>query len=410
MYVALAFLALSVYLRKSPEADQSGEYDGGNYWLIVAAVCAGAAASCKYTGVLFAIAPGAVWCFTSLYRTRGTSFGGKTAFLFVITATIAASPWYIKNTVLTGNPTYPLLASMMGSETRTEDKTAQWNRAHEIPGDEQGRSYTLSQIGNAVANLLWRSPRHHPLVVPLAALSLFALRDRRWALEILAAVSVIALIWFLATHRIDRFWLPIGPLICLAAGLGATAGNSLTWRRTNDGLIAFVSVLVFCVVTSRYATPENRMLVSYEQLRTDAPHPMDPGAWTLTPAHAFLNGSTSPGGAVLLVGDAQPFDLAPFTYYNTCFDDSIFELWTKDATPQEQLTALQSRSIEFVLVNWGEVARYNATYGFTPYVVPRVFAQLERNGVMRRVDFEGESAGVAIYRVGSDLASSPLIP
>ncbi len=409
MYVALAFLALSVYLHDEPLSVRGGGNRGVG-WLLAAAVAAGAAASCKYTGVLFAIFPGALWCFSSLVRTRNARTGAKAALVFAVTAVVAASPWYLKNAALTGNPTYPLLASVMGGATRTEAKTEQWNRAHQIPRDEQGRRFSPNQIAAAAATVLWRSPWHHPLVIPLAALCLFAARDRRWAIEIALAALFIMLTWFLATHRIDRFWLPAGPLLCLAAGLGATSGTSLLWRRIIDGLIALTTVLVFCVLASRYATPDNRILVSYQQLRTDTPHPRDPGAWTLTPAHDFLNRSTPPGNAVLLVGDAQPFDLTPITYYNTCFDGSVFEQWMDGVPPREQLAALQSRSVSFVLVDWGEVARYRATYGFTPFVQPEVFRQLEEDGVLRRVHFEGERPSVAIFAVGSDLAPSPSIP
>ena len=113
------------------------------------------------------------------------------------------------------------------------------------------------------------------------------------------------------------------------------------------------------------AGPGNAWFVPLEQLRKDSPR------W-ITPWHLFFNDDAA-RGAVLAVGDAAVFDLKPPVFYNTCFDDCLFEQWVKGKKAGEVRAELTSRHIAYVFVNWGEIHRYRRTYGFTDYVQPEVF-------------------------------------
>jgi hypothetical protein len=88
------------------------------------------------------------------------------------------------------------------------------------------------------------------------------------------------------------------------------------------------------------------------------------------PIHRFLNDRVTAGHRVLLVGDAQPFDLELPALYNTCFDECLFERWMKDRTTPERRAALSRQQITHVLVDWGEIDRYRSSgnYGFTDFV------------------------------------------
>jgi hypothetical protein len=87
---------------------------------------------------------------------------------------------------------------------------------------------------------------------------------------------------------------------------------------------------------------------------------------------------------VLLVGDAEPFDLDVPSLYNTVFDDNIFESLARGRTPEEIRQALADRNISHIYVKWSEVARYRSpgNYGFTKYIEPAVFEALEKAGVL----------------------------
>jgi hypothetical protein len=176
----------------------------------------------------------------------------------------------------------------------------------------------------------------------------------------------------LLTHRIDRFWIPAFPLVAMLAGLGAVWSQERLWR------VALVVVLIIgsaanFLTASSVGGGYNPYFVSLARLRDD-PDRVD--AW-----HRYLNRHAK-HGRVLLVGDAQPFDLEMPVLYNTCFDDSIFEQLAKGRSPQEVRAVFVEHGITHVYVDWGEIARYRRTYGFTDYVQLAVFDELVANGVL----------------------------
>ncbi len=87
--------------------------------LVVAGVFVGGAAGMKYLGLIAALTIAAVLAVSLGRRVRA-----RTALAFAIPALAVALPWYVKNTVLTGNPFYPHLfgglnASAAGELTST---------------------------------------------------------------------------------------------------------------------------------------------------------------------------------------------------------------------------------------------------------------------------------------------------
>jgi hypothetical protein len=119
--------------------------------------------------------------------------------------------------------------------------------------------------------------------------------------------------------------------------------------------------------------------------------------WTTrltSPEIYYLNHNLPRGSKVLCVGEAQVFDAEFPLVYNTVFDNSIFQEWTgedqqniaaanfplRDAA--EIRTKLRDEKISHVLVNWQEIVRYRMTYGYTDYVAPKRFDELEKRGVL----------------------------
>jgi hypothetical protein len=191
--------------------------------------------------------------------------------------------------------------------------------------------------------------------------------------------------WWLFTHRIERFWIPALPLAALLAGAGAAWLDDAWWRRMILGVVSVGLMANFLAIG--IAAGDSRFFVALEELRTDVGDPASGRPGRVNPVHHYLNRSVRPDRAVLLVGDAQPFDLELRTFYNTCFDDCIFEQLTKGRSAEERREAFRSRNITHVYVNWSEIARYRApgNYGFTEYVQPAVFEELVSQGVLRPV-------------------------
>jgi hypothetical protein len=137
--------------------------------------------------------------------------------------------------------------------------------------------------------------------------------------------------------------------------------------------------------------PENAWFVPLAQLR-NSDNPMWVARW-----HRYLNDLDDPG-AVLAVGDSAVFDLTPKVFYNTCFDDCLFEQWVKDKSPAEIRRQFAAKNIRYVLVNWAQIAQFRKTYGFCEFVQPEVFDRLEREGILAKVQpAEGNSR--QLYRV-----------
>jgi len=285
--------------------------------------------------------------------------------VFVLSVAVGCGLWFGKNWAVAGNPTYPLLYPIFGGKTWTAEKDRQWNAAHR-PHD-----FSLRALGHDAARVGLTSDWLSPLVMPLAALAFAARLRRRLTVGLAFYFCFIVAAWWLLTHRIDRFWVPALPLAALLAGAGATWCEDRLWRRVVAVALVFGLVANFLTASS-VGGGYNRYFVSLNRLR-DAPERVD--AW-----HRYWNKHGN--GLLLLVGDAQAFDLAVPVLYNTCFDDSIFEQLVKGRTPEQVRAALAERGITRIYVDWSEIQRYRRTYGFTDFVQPAVFDQLVAQGIL----------------------------
>lgn len=304
---------------------------------------------------------------------------------FLLAVSCGCGLWLAKNWWFTGNPVYPLLC---GGATRTVEKQEQWNRAHRVPRDATGQRYSLRQAKDALATIGWRSSGLSPLLVPLAVLAFISRKQRTWAWILGGGIVYLVAVWWLFSHRLERFLVPALPLASLLAGLGAAWSTARAWRAVLVGML--VAGLLANLLTSLSSRDQDhRYLVALEQLRRDEPAEPD-GPSRIDRVHRHLNDTVPPGSAALLVGDAQPFDLEVPVLYNTCFDDCIFELLMKGRNRAERIAALRDRKISHVYVNWSEIRRYRSpgNYGFTEYVTRDCIRELvEQQGILRRLDW-----------------------
>jgi hypothetical protein len=282
--------------------------------------------------------------------------------------------WYAKNALLAGNPTYPLLYSVFGGRAWDEATDRRWKAAHGPQPDAGGRRYTLRQLVTALKDIGWVSNKLNPLLWPLAAFAVAAQKNRRLlaAIGLLAGVNFVS--WWLLTHRYDRFFVPMFPLAALLAGAGASWTERRPWRYLVVSLLAastFLNLGAFC---TRILAGDIRMLAALEALRRDDDFAPDRTFLRMHPAHLFLNDRLPRDKKVLLVGEAQVFDLEVPSYYNTCWNACIFEQWFKGRSRAERLQALREHGVSHIFIHWLEIARYQSpgNYGFTEYVTRRL--------------------------------------
>jgi len=107
---------------------------------------------------------------------------------------------------------------------------------------------------------------------------------------------------------------------------------------------------------------------------------------------AYESGQLPPHTKILCVGEALLFHARYPYLYNTVFDHSLFEQLCKvpgstdgQLRPADEIrAALHKLGITHVDVNWTEILRYRepGNYGYTDFVHPDRFVDLQRMGIL----------------------------
>ncbi|HQU42110.1 MAG: hypothetical protein B7Z73_03490 [Planctomycetia bacterium 21-64-5] len=341
------------------------KWDAGDGQLVLAGFCSGAAVSCKYPAMIFVALP--LGLFIACTSPRRPA---KPLAVFLLALLAGCGLWFAKNWACTGNPVYPLLYDWLGGATRTPDNNARWLQAH-LP-----HQFTWSSLIGSVSSVVLKSSWLSPIMVPFAVLGLLV-RRYRWLTLTLAGYFVYMIAaWWLFTHRIDRFWIPVLPVLALLAGVGAVWSTSLAWRRTVLTMLVIGLSISFIYDTAQELT-YNAYFVGLSEARHDFRR--------VNQFHSILNEHVPPGCTVLSVGEAQVFDIAVPVLYNTAFDQSVLATICEGRKPQEIDAELSRRGISHIYVNWSEIFRYRrpGNYGGVPaFITPDWFARLVDCGVL----------------------------
>jgi len=226
------------------------------------------------------------------------------------------------------------------------------------------------------------------LLFALAVPSVLFWRRQRMVAVVLGLSVWELFTWWALTHRIDRFWIPVIPLLSIAAASTWNLSRSRFWRSLLSTMIVAVTVfnLYFCslALIGFHAGLMDLQAARQKTIRSDI---------------RSLNRSLPTAAKVLMVGEAEVFDATFPLFYNTVFDDCLFEEWTTNPDdarlpaqerrmlpPEQTLAVLRAKGITHVLVHWGEILRYRlpGNYGFTSYVQRSRFDQLVQQNVLKR--------------------------
>lgn len=406
-YVVLSLLAFQIW----NERRQSLPAACSSAWreVLILGFIAGSAVSTKYPGMVLVAIPFAVAVVLSGLRTqpRNVPQLGLSLVTYGVGVLVAFGPWMAKNLAETGNPVYPLLYGLFGGVDWNEALHRKWQQAHPPGG--------LFGSWKDFAGVIYINDWQSPLLFGFAPLAF--LKRNRWTFITAGYALLLLLAWYLLTHRLDRFWVPMNSVMAVLAGCGLAAilpiststdvhslkPNPKKGKKSPitahvdamplskrlgqwlaSGLLGISLIYNFGYITTRYCG-YNAYLASYayaeDQTRTLSVKIID---WLQLP----------PDSKVLFVGEAELFN-AEFPYaYNTVFDKSLLEEWTADETGPNEWT-LKSRGeilqkfreegITHVLVNWNEILRYRTTYGYTDFVTPSRMEQLIELGVLSPV-------------------------
>ncbi len=234
------------------------------------------------------------------------------------------TPWLAKNVVDTGNPVYPLAYRVFGGRDWDAAREAQVDgrpRPEADLGRRAGRRRSSTSPAGPTGNR--RSTPRWPRWPSCGA------RSRRLAWALWGYVAYLFLTWWLLTHRLDRFWLPLLPALAVLAGLGADWTREpgvVDPARRDPGRRDRAR-------TSRTSRPPWPASTSgpatSTTLRTEVPAHDSTRRWPgSTP-------SCPPDAKVLLVGQAAVFHLNHPIVYNTVFNDETFETLARGRSPAE---------------------------------------------------------------------------
>ncbi|HEY0981410.1 hypothetical protein [Schlesneria sp.] len=387
--------------------------------LLLCGALAGSAMACKYTGLTSVVIPVSLlmlWIFLSRPGIP-SSQGGRhfpqavlALMLFGAGVAVTVGPWLLKNAVATGNPVYPLAYRVFGGKDRDEELDLKWRQGH------AAKTYAswgerLSDLPVKLSDVMANNDWHSPLMFGLAPLSIWWLRRRRDRAPVDAANPrqgsdiVIALwlyvawqfaTWWLLTHHIDRFYVPMFSVVALLAGIGMTwpvlAGEhakkgawSFVWPLVSTGVV--VASILYNVQIMLYVGGFN---AGRRDLRGAELIAIAPRIQWLN--EMYESGQLPAKTKVLCVGEAALFH-ARFPYvYNTVFDRSVFEEICKapgdtngSLRPIEEIRSeFHRRGITHIDVNWAEIQRYRApgSYGYSEFIQPELFAELQKQGLL----------------------------
>jgi hypothetical protein len=400
------FLTLFAVLLAVESLRREGHGSASNRLFLLAGLFAGSAMACKYPGLVSVVIPlGLVSLlavrvkdhghrpsalFSRLARLRG-------ALVFLIGTALAVGPWLLKNLVTTGNPVYPLAYGLFGGRDWDAASHAKWNAGH------SPTTYAISDLAEKFIDVTAKADWLSPLLFGLSPLALLAvnrgaLLNQHSRLSPLAPrpllcwlwlyVAYLFAQWWLLTHRIDRFWVPLIPVVALLAAVGCVWSPSKLWQRA-CGVFVVLSVLFNLGFITTPLCGFNAYLSDLDQARE--------GAENTAEGIRYLNqlvGKQPLSETVLCVGEAQVFDARMPVIYHTVFDQPILRDWlakrpAEDCPdrdwPLRPISEVREKfelaGVTLVLVNWQEVLRYRRTYGYSDFVTPKRFRWLREQGL-----------------------------
>lgn len=208
--------------------------ENGRSRLILGGLLLGLAAGSKYTGLQSIFAVVLVSAVLGL-RMAQAKANFKSAGMALILAIGIASPWYIRNAVVTGNPVYPFFYEVLGGKTWGEFEAKIYRNEQQTfgVGQKESGGREFRQLGHAILGLSYQPGRYvNPgqssgMGFPTGAMGglliaaglALTILGRAKGLEGAAVgwVAVCLLMWFVLSQQ-SRYLTALAPPLALAVG------------------------------------------------------------------------------------------------------------------------------------------------------------------------------------------------
>lgn len=330
--------------------------------LILSGIACGLSLAIKYTGIFcFAILLMGVILKGLLEDKEKFPKVMKGVFIFIFVTGLVASPWYIKNFVFTGNPTYPFLFGGRGWDIGRAGKYMHFLRGHG-PGHGNIINYlklpwTLTLYPSRVNGYIG------PLYLLLLPLLLCFRKIDRVIKYLLIYGGLYFILWTVSTQQV-RFIIPALPLFSIIVAY-LLKRLSVQWKRFSQVLIPILLIIllsnlfwfirierviadslpVVCGLTSR----ENflsRGLSYYDTVN-------------------YLNHHLPESAKVLFIGEARGYYCQRKFIANAAHDPTVIvKLIHASSSMEELLHNLNRLGITHILYNRREAARLAKQYSY----------------------------------------------
>lgn len=353
-------------------------------WTALAGALAGFACGCKYTAAPLIAAPLALAAMCrAAADDRWPARLGRGA-VFVVSCLVTFGPWLARNVAETGNPVFPLANGWFQAAPPGfgAEESARWTRGHAPTGNkggsEEGRNSAVVAGFGALVQKLALDPiqRFGPAILLTGIIGLIGRRrgpaDRILLLLVVTQLSV----WLLATHWFARF------AVVTLIPLGLLAGRAITHEH---GAPAHRRTLFF--LTAILAGAAWNLAFAWRFVRAEC-LPAAPAAWFRdgrVPGFEYLatlNYELPKDARLLMVGDAKAFYVERSVDYFVVFNElPLARVMSDSASPPDVIRRLRDQKYTHMLVNWSEVRRLSATYGFAAEITPKRFESLRAAGL-----------------------------
>jgi hypothetical protein len=338
---------------------RSSAVEDVNRLALLAAVGAGMVAGSKYTGLWLI---GALTLY--ILASQEPRHAIRLVLLFVGASMIIASPWYVRNLMVTGDPVYPALSGLQGNED------ARWaieRLKRDVP--PTGLSFTsLNDLIVGLANNPGRfgAGAQPGLLLPLSlgALLVGAVRVpllRPWALT----VAAYLIVW-LSQSNVIRYLYPIFPF----CALGIAWGASVVFDRFRRPALVAAAIALLALVPMWQSVRTLDMLYGAKDvvsMFTGSLSKDDYLARRLAyyPAARWINDHTPPDAHVYYLGETRLLYLDRHVSFSSAYDhNEIGRLLLPNAPPF--FGQLRSRGITYIVINGREIERLRSAYDYLP--------------------------------------------